>query len=98
VSPGLTPHQRQERIPLQADGTPTTTSVLRRETDEHKYARQSRNANVFVAWVVGVFVLLSLIGSIYVGVMIGNAVNSFNNLGGTTSSNCYSQGGTDVTC
>lgn len=80
--------------------SPTVGVLVRSsETDEHKYARQSRNANVFVAWVVGIFTVASLIVGIWVGVSIGKAVNSFDNLGGTsTSSTCYSMGGTDLSC
>jgi hypothetical protein len=68
-----------------------------------RYARQTRNATVTLAWIVGVLAAISLIGAIVTAAAINNLNNQLQNAinggGGTTSnSNCVSQGGTDPTC
>jgi hypothetical protein len=71
------------------------------ETAEVTYARQTRNATVFVAVCVGVFTVLALIGLIIVGAQaasIKNQLEQINNNGGTATSNCESQGGTNPSC
>ena len=60
------------------------------------YARQTRNATVFIAWVVGIFAVVSLIAGIVIGVSLIHAVNNSNGGGGV--SNCISQGGTNPNC
>lgn len=62
-----------------------------------EYARQTGSATVFIAWIIGVGVVISLILGIIVGVQTAKVANELNN-GGTTSSNCLSQGGTNPNC
>jgi hypothetical protein len=66
-------------------------------TAEGDYARQTRNAAVFIAWVVGIFAALSLIGGLVLGINLIHAMNNSNG-GGRGSSNCFSQGGTNTNC
>jgi hypothetical protein len=69
------------------------------ETIEQRYARETRNAAVFIAVVVGIVATLSLIATIIVGVQLSKLNSDLNNSGGgSTSSNCLSQGGTDPSC
>ena len=62
--------------------------------------RQTRTAVVFIAVVVGVVCVLSLIGAIVMGVQLAKVNTQLSNLSGNTtpSSNCMSQGGTDPSC
>jgi hypothetical protein len=72
-----------------------------KETDEHKYARQTRTATCFIAWVVAVLTLFSVIAGIYVAVTIGSLVASTTGGGGGSGFdiyNCQSLGGTDSSC
>lgn len=67
-----------------------------RDERMEKYARHSRNANVFVAVVVALWVLLSTIGGIWVIVQIANASSSTSTT--ISSPTCISQGGYDTSC
>ena len=59
------------------------------------YARQTRNAVVAIAWIVGILAALTLIGAI----IQANAISNLNNqLSGGGSSNCLSEGGSDPSC
>jgi hypothetical protein len=58
------------------------------------YARQTRNAVVTMAWIVGLVFALSVIGAIIVGVELGKVSSDVN----TYVSNCASQGGTNQSC
>jgi hypothetical protein len=62
-----------------------------------EYARQTRNATVFIAWIVGIGVVATLIMGIIVGVQTAKVANELNSSNGT-SSDCLSQGGTDPSC
>jgi formate/nitrite transporter FocA (FNT family) len=53
------------------------------ETRIERYARQTRNATVFLAWLAGIMVALSLIAGIIVGIEIANTNNT--NPPGTSS-------------
>jgi hypothetical protein len=66
------------------------------ETDEHRYARQTRDATVFIAWIVGIGVAIMLVLGIIAGVELAHLNSSSNGGGGV--SNCYTDGGTDLTC
>ena len=69
------------------------------EPTEMRYARQTRNATVFIAVCVAVFTVLALVGVIIAGVQISKVNSQLSQLnGGVTSSNCVSQGGTDPSC
>ena len=69
------------------------------EPPELKFMRETRNAVVFIAWVVGLAAVISLIVGIVVAVQISKVNSQLSNLGGgTTSSNCMSQGGSDPSC
>ena len=57
---------------------------------------ETRNAVRFIAWVVGIYVLISLVIGVIVGVQlakIGDTVNP-----NTDISTCLSLGGTDPSC
>jgi hypothetical protein len=85
-----------------AGGSEQTLPVARaEETDEHKYARQTRTATVFIAWVVGILTLFSVIAGIYIAVTIGHVVSDTTGGGGSGGFdiyNCQSLGGTDPSC
>jgi hypothetical protein len=49
------------------------------------YARQTRNAVVFIAWVVGIVLVLSLIGVIVTAHDLSQLSNAINNSGGGSS-------------
>jgi len=69
------------------------------ETIEQKYLRETRNAVTFIAVVVGIVAALSLIAAIVVGTQLAKVNRQLGNLNGSvSSSNCYSQGGTDMSC
>jgi hypothetical protein len=55
-------------------------------------ARQTRGAARFIAWVVGLWVVASIIVGIVIGVQVAKTANELNFNGGT-SSLCQSQGG-----
>jgi hypothetical protein len=64
-----------------------------------RYARETRGAVVFIAWCVGIVVIISLVGAIIAGIDLAKVNSDLNNGGGsTTSSNCVSQGGTNPGC
>jgi hypothetical protein len=65
------------------------------ETNEHKYARQTRTAVVVIAWIVSVMTALSLITAIVVMVQLNKASDQ---LSGGGIYNCQSLGGTDPSC
>lgn len=70
-----------------------------KEPPELTYIRHTRNATVFIAVVVGIACALSLIGAIVIGTQLSKVNSQLSQLGGgSTSSNCYSQGGTDLSC
>lgn len=68
------------------------------EPPELRYARQSRNATVFIAWCVGVFIVLTLIGIIISTIQADNINNQLNQMYNGDISNCLSQGGSDPNC
>jgi hypothetical protein len=72
------------------------------ETTELKYMRQTRNATVFIAVIVGIFTAIAVIGVIWTAVTVSklnSEVNGFSNgVNSSFNSNCASQGGTDTNC
>jgi membrane protein YqaA with SNARE-associated domain len=62
-----------------------------------KYARQTGNATVFIAWVVAIGILFSVIAGLVIGIQIAHSVNN-SSIGGGGTSNCLSQGGYDPSC
>ena len=46
-----------------------------KETDEHRYLRETRTATVFIAWIVAVLCILGLIGVIVTGVELNKLAN-----------------------
>ena len=60
--------------------------------------RQTRNAVRFIAWAIGIFLGLSLIGGIYGLVQLGSAANTYNSPAGGDITNCMSLGGNDPSC
>lgn len=53
-----------------------------------KYARQTRTAAVFIAWVVAAGLILSVILGVIGGVMIAKAVSDANTISSPPSSSC----------
>jgi hypothetical protein len=76
--------------------TSAGTSVPKNETIEQTYLRQTRTATCFIAVCVGIVMVLSLIGVIVVAKSFSTLNNTIN--GTTSTSNCFSQGGTDPSC
>jgi hypothetical protein len=69
------------------------------ETIEQKYLRQTRNATVFIAIIVGIFTAISLIGVIWTATTIAHLDSELNGtFSGVTNSNCLSQGGSNPNC
>ncbi len=60
-------------------------------------SKQTGSAVTFIAWVVAIVCVISLILGIVAAVQLSK-LNSQVNGGGSTSSNCLSQGGTDPSC
>jgi hypothetical protein len=58
-----------------------TRPAARQEDLALTYARQTRNAAVFIAWVVGIVMMLSLIGVIVTAVELSHLTNAINNGG-----------------
>jgi hypothetical protein len=63
------------------------------EEDMHKYARQTRTATVWIAWIVGIVFTLSVIGGIIAAVQLNKASNQIDSV-----YNCQSLGGSDPSC
>ncbi|HEY2577584.1 MAG TPA: hypothetical protein VGI74_14855 [Streptosporangiaceae bacterium] len=83
------------------DPVPAGSATLTRtpETPELKYMRQTRNACVFIAVIVGIFTTLTLIGVIWGVVTLNTLHNDLNNgVSNLGNSNCSSVGGTDPSC
>jgi hypothetical protein len=68
------------------------------EPIELRYMRETRNAVVFIAVIVGVICALSLIIGIVAAVQLSKVSSELGGSGGTSSSNCLSQGGSDPSC
>jgi hypothetical protein len=75
-----------------------TMGKHRGEPLELSLARQTRNATVFIAWVVGIFAVMAIIGGIIYGVQLAKLNSNLTGSSGTTSSDCQSQGGTIAGC
>ena len=73
-------------------GTPSP-----KEPPELRYARQTRNAAVFIAVLAGIAAATTLIGVIIMGVELHSLSNTVNG-SSTSGSNCTSQGGTNPNC
>ena len=65
------------------------------ETYSEYYARKTMKAVHFIAWIIGIFTLAGVILGIVAAVQLSH-LNG--NLGGGASSNCFSQGGTNLSC
>jgi hypothetical protein len=83
---------------IKGEGTRDMTDVkspeARSETESLRYQRQTRNATVFIAWVVGVLVALSIIFGIIAGVQLAKINTNLTGGGSGGSTSCVSQGGT----
>ena len=85
--------------PAGAEAAGPAVAARLAEPPELTYMRHTRNAVVFIAVAVAVVCVLSLIGAIVIGSQLAKENQQLGNLGGaSTSSNCYSQGGTDLSC
>ena len=89
--------------PNPAPGAPDPRAAQLARLAEPKmemYARQTRNATVTIA----VFVVVSALMSVIVGILVAIAAAHFNaaynqgGFGGSSNSNCLSQGGSDPSC
>jgi len=70
-----------------------------------RYAQETRDAAVktasrthFIAVVVGIFAALSLLGMLIGGVAFANFANTVTSPAGSTSADCATLGGTDLSC
>lgn len=82
-----------------AEPTPAKASEVQLPKSALSDLRQTRIATVFIAWVIGIFAVASLIIGIVVGVSVAHLNSQLSQLnGGVTSGNCLSQGGTDPSC
>ena len=68
------------------------------EPVELRYLRETRNAVVFIAVLAGVICLASLIIGIVAAVQLSKVSSELGRSGGSSSSNCLSQGGSDPSC
>lgn len=99
--PPVQPPPRPVQTPAQAKAAQARAFLAAREAEapELRYMRETRNAVVFIAWVVGIVCVISLILGIVAGVQLAKVNSQLSNLGGgTSSSNCMSHGGTDPSC
>jgi cobalamin biosynthesis Mg chelatase CobN len=79
--------------------TPINASTPGGETLERRYLRQTRNATVFIAVIVGIATVIALVGVIWTATTISKLNSQLN--GGNdlfNNSNCESQGGTNPNC
>ena len=56
------------------------------ETDEHKYARHTRNATVFIAWLLGISTAVGIVLSILAVIDLGKTSHALNP---TPTATCY---------
>lgn len=98
--PGQAPGTQQPNLAGTPNGllAPGTASTRAGETVEQKYMRQTRNATVFIAIIVGIVTVISLVGIIWTATTISKLNSQLNGTNGLSSSNCQSQGGTDPSC
>jgi hypothetical protein len=68
-----------------------------KEPPELRYARQTRNAAVFIAVLAGIAAIVILIGVTIVGVQLRSLSNTVKGTS-TSGSNCLSQGGINPNC
>jgi cobalamin biosynthesis Mg chelatase CobN len=66
------------------------------ETLEQRYMRQTRNATVFIAVIVGIVTVIALVGVIWTSTTIARINSELNGVNGL--SNCQSEGGTNPDC
>jgi hypothetical protein len=76
-------------LPAHAEPPPDTTETP--ETPAVKYLRETRNAVVFIAWLLAVVTVLGVAVAIVVAVHVHDEH-------GPPSASCASQGGTDASC
>lgn len=79
-------------------GDTVTEQENRRLYDIEKEIRRAANAATFIAWVVGVWVVLSIIAGIIIGVQVAKVNSNLTGGGGGNVSNCMSLGGSDPSC
>ena len=71
-----------------------TGTSKQQEPDMHRFARQTRNATCFLAWLAALVFALSIIGGIIAAVQLSNASQKISN----DFTYCQSLGGTDPSC
>lgn len=77
---------------------PPSTPAPAGETPERRYLRQTRNATVFIAVIVGIVAVLTLVGVIWTANTVSKLNSQLTGGGLFTGSNCASQGGTNTSC
>ena len=95
----MTPPRPHEERPRPPTPSAPPVSIRSGETVEQRYARQTRNATVFIAIIVGIFTVLTVAGVIWTATNISRVdsqLNGDNNLFSNT--NCESQGGSNPNC
>jgi hypothetical protein len=95
----MAPPRPYEELPRPSTPPARTASSRSGETVEQRYARQTRNATVFIAVIVGIFTVLTVAGVIWTATNISRVdsqLNGDNNL--FSNSNCESQGGSNPNC
>jgi hypothetical protein len=79
--------------------TTQSPALATSEPPERRYARQTRNATVFIAILAGIAAVITLVGVIIAGVELNSLSHALNGVTNSSdSSNCFSQGGTDTSC
>lgn len=69
------------------------------ETLDQRYLRQTRNATVFIAVIVGIVTAIALIGVIWAATTISKLDSQLSGVNNVfNNSNCQSQGGTNPSC
>jgi hypothetical protein len=94
---GMNPWTAAAAAPGRPEAAAAPGSVTRPaagETIEQRYMRQTRNATVFIAWIVGIIFAANLI----IGIIVARAVMHANTTAPSPSSTCMSQGGFDPSC
>lgn len=89
----------RERPQLPTPVNAVSASPRAGETLDQRYLRQTRNATVFIAVIVGIVTAIALIGVIWTAATISKLDSQLNGVNNVFSnSNCQSQGGTNPNC
>jgi hypothetical protein len=84
---GIPPEYAGNLPPRPAAAATAHARVRVKETDEHLYARQTRNATVFMAWIVGIFTVFSVVVGIVAAIALTHLAASVSSTSGGNGSN-----------